>query len=263
MTVITLSRYTPLPRDDGHPWTTARIQEAAAETGPWTQIDQIALAPLDADPANPATRDLTTSLATLAEGWYRIIWADAAGGTSSPTPPVENLSDLAGGVRPSLQEVASRVRARTKVRGGSELGTFNTQTRPTSGDVEDLIDDALDEVLGKVQPIDATLPAGSSYNAPGSDYERRIRRAVALYTAILIELSYFPEQVRSGQSPVDAYQKLYDSRIRALIAEGETGRAEGMGVGTGAGAGGGDAPADAAWTFPADAGGLVGWGSHW
>lgn len=260
--VVTLQRYVPIPRTGtgAVPWTTARILESAAETGPFVQIDQITLSPVDTDPANPVPRDLTTANATLTDGWYEVVWVDANGAVSDPTAPLENAP--ATGTRPSVQEVASRLRARTKIAGGKELGTWTTTTRPTAGEVEDLIDDALDEVLGKVQPIDDTQQFGSAYNAPGSDYERRIRRAVALYAAILVELSYFPEQIRSGQSPVTTMQQLYDSRIRALISEGETGRAEGMGVG-GSGGGGGDAPADAAWAYPADGGGMVGWGSRW
>ncbi len=260
--VVTLSRYTPLERDDTVAWTLAQIQEASDQTGTAaTLIDTIVLYPVDPDPANPITRDLTTTKATLSQGWYRVLWVDGNSYTSSPTPWVQNLSALAGGVRPTVTEVASLLRARTKVRGGTEAKTFNTITRPTADEVEELIDDALSEVLGKVQPIDPTLVYGSAYNAPGSAYERRVRAAVKLYAALLVELSYWPEQVHSGQSPANTYQALFDSRIRALISEGETGRAEGMGVG-GAG-GGGDAPADAAWSFPTDTGGLVGWASRW
>lgn len=260
MTVVTLPRQTPLPRSDNVAWAQALIQEAPASAGPWTLIDTLTLSPTDTDPANPITRDLTTVHATLTEGWYRIIWKDAGAHTSAATAPWQNTSELAIGSRPSVTEVAALLRARTKLPGGREAGTFNTQTRPTGAEVEAIIDDSSDEVFGKVQAIDPTLPTGSAYNAPGSDYERRIRRAIGLYAAILIEASYYPEQVKNDQSPVKTYQELYDSRIRALISEGETGRAEGMGEGA---SGQGDAPADAAWSFPADAGGLVGWQSRW
>lgn len=264
MTVVTLPRLTPLPRNDTIPWTQALIQEASTPTGTWTQIDSVTLTPTDTDPANPQARDLTTIHATLTEGWYRVVWKDAGNNTSAATAPWHNTSELAIGSRPSVDEVAALLRARTKITGGKEIGTFNTQTRPTGAEVDLLVDDALDEVFGKVQPIDSTLPAwvqqGDAYNAPGSPYEKRVRRAAALYTAILVELSYFPEQVKGNQSPAATYQMLYESRIRALIAEGETGRPEGEGGGAG---GAGDAPADAAWSFPTDAGGLVGWQSRW
>lgn len=260
MPVVTLKRFTPLERADSVAWTRAEIQESATATGSGTVIDTITLSPVDTDPANPQDRDLTTTLATLAEGFYRVVWIDGTGHRSDPTPWIQNTSDLAGGTRPSVQDVAGLLRARTKIRGGGEAGTFNTQTRPTADEVEGLIDDALDEVGGKVQPVDGTLPYGDGWNAPGSAYERRYRGAVRLYAAILIETSYFPEQVKSGQSAASTYQTLYESRIKALIAEGETGSPQGEGSG---GPGGGDSPADAAWSFPQDAGGLVGWRTAW
>lgn len=154
----------------------------------------------------------------------------------------------AAGARPSVADVAALLRARTKARGsgGREVGTFDDTTRPTGDDVEGLILEAVDEVFGKVQ-----VPE------PGTNYERRVRGAIRLYAAMLIELSYFPEQIERGQSPYSAYEKLYESRLEALIVEGETGEVQGEG---GDGEGG---AADASWWFPEDAGGLVGWGSHW
>jgi hypothetical protein len=153
------------------------------------------------------------------------------------------------GVRPTVAEVAALLRARTKVMGGKEEGTFtlasaNPHTRPTAEEVEVLIDNALAEVLGKVKPAPS-----------GSEYETRVLRAVALYTAILIETSYYPEQAKTGQSAADTYLKLYESRIEAVIAEGETGEPQGTGKD--------DSPADPAWTFPEDAGGLVGYQTRW
>lgn len=201
-------------------------------------------------------RYIARILAPDTPGSYTVVWQGPETSQTASEPVV-----VESGVRPSIASVASLLRARTKTRGGGEVGTFTANTRPMDSEVELLIDEAQDEVLGKVQPVDPTLPPGGGFNAPGSDYERRIRRAVALYAAILVELSYFPEQVRNNQSPVATYQQLYESRVRALIAEGETGRPEGEGSG---GPGGGDAPADAAYSFPdAAPGALVGWASRW
>lgn len=219
---------------------------------------------LDSDLENDTWRYAARLVAPLTAGDYQIVWEGPEPDQTASEPVQVTI-----GVRPSITAVAALLRARTKIKGGSEPGTFNdlgppNGTRPTATQVEGLIDDALDEVSGKVQDVDLTLPAGEKMG-PGSAYERRYSSAVALYAAILVELSYFPEQVRGGTSPVATYQQLYDSRIRALISEGEhAGQQEGMGEG-GAGSGGaGDAPADAAWAFPDFApGGLVGWGSHW
>lgn len=152
---------------------------------------------------------------------------------------------------PTVAEVAALVRARTKVPGGSELGTFSAQTRPTDTDVRSLIAEALNEVLGKAQtPTD-----------PASAYAAHVASAAKVYAAMLIELSFFPEQVRSDRSAYAPLKDLYDMRIRALISEGETGGAQGMGEGA---TGAGDAPADASWAFPADPYGfMVGWSTRW
>lgn len=251
---------TPPPRDDLISYTSALVEEGVTAVSGWNELTTIQIA-ADADPAHPALRIFTVG-ATIANGWYRITWQDDSDGYSGPTAPVQNLLGLDAGVRPSVAEVASRMRARTKVRGGGELGTFSGDTRPTADQVEGLIDDALDEVLGKVIGIDSTAVPGSAYNAPGSRYERRIRGAVSLYTAVLIEPSYFPEQVRSGQSPVAVYQQLYESRIKSLISEDKTGQPEGMGDSGGSGSGA-DSPADAAWSFPVNGGGLIGWNTRW
>lgn len=231
--VVTLADYTPPARSDSISFDHVKIEEAAAAAGPWTLIDTQALS-ADPDPKHPAERDLTTKKATLAEGFYRVKWVSGTDETS-PTEPVQNLSSLAGGLRPTLADVASKLRARTKIIGGTEAGTFTPSTRPTDDQVEDLIDDALDEVLGKIQTP-----------GTGTEYERRARGAVALYTAILIETSYFPEQVGAGKSPATVFQGLYESRIKALIAEGETGEPQGEGTD--------ESPADPYWLFPSGRG---------
>lgn len=91
--VITFEDYTPTPRYDELPWTEARIEEGTTSTGPWTQIDVYTLDPVDTDPANPASRDFTTELASDTLGlWYRIIFADQSGDTLLPTEPVQNVT---------------------------------------------------------------------------------------------------------------------------------------------------------------------------
>jgi hypothetical protein len=91
--VVSLEDYRPSPRYDGEPWTDARIEEAAASTGPWTTLETIALSPVDADPMNPAYRNFTTQLGTAAEQWYRIVFLDADASTGLPTVPVQNVED--------------------------------------------------------------------------------------------------------------------------------------------------------------------------
>jgi hypothetical protein len=245
--IISLQDYAPPARSDDRPFTKARIEEAAEATGIWAAIDTLTLPAEHAgsDPEHPEVRELTTRNGTRIEGWYRVVWIDGENNESTPTAPVQNLSELAGGVRPTIASVAALLRARTKITGGKEQGTFTESTRPTANEVDNLIDEALDEVLGKI-----AVPK------EGTPLEGRARGAIALYAAILIELSYWPEAVASGKSPLVAYEKLYASRVKALIAESETGKPQGEG-------GVGDAPPDCAYSFPANEGGLVGWASRW
>lgn len=89
--VVSFEDYVPSPRYDGIAWTQARIEESVSSTGPWTAIETITLSPVDADPSLPATRNLTTELATDAPDlWYRIVFLDADGDSLAPSDPVQN-----------------------------------------------------------------------------------------------------------------------------------------------------------------------------
>lgn len=107
---------------------------------------------------------------------------------------------------PNANEVARLLRARTKDTAGKEVGDFTEDTRPTWSEVDDLIDTAEGDVLAQT---------GSLL----SDIDTRAARAlVALRAAMLVELSYFPEQVRSDRSAYVEYKRLYDDGLAALLA---------------------------------------------
>lgn len=245
--VVTLAGYAPPARADNIAFTKAKVEESTDGKTGWAPIETINLEPIDSDPEHPVTRTLTTTHATIpAGGYYRVVWLDNAGNSSAPTAAALDASELAGGIRPTVTDVANLLRARTKVRGGAESGTFSENTRPTADQVDGLIDEAVDDVLGKVKSVNAFKamePTPSEEEAEG--YERRVRGAIKLYAAILVETSYFPEQVRQEQSAATLYKDLFGSRIKALIAEGETGEAQGEG-GEGTG---GSSPGSAYWNF--------------
>lgn len=90
MTVVTFERFRPPARFDSLPWTDVLIQEADTEDGTYTQIDSIALSPVDADPSEPDYRDFTTQNGTADELWYRIVFKDADGDLSTPSLPIQN-----------------------------------------------------------------------------------------------------------------------------------------------------------------------------
>lgn len=144
---------------------------------------------------------------------------------------------------PSVAQVGAILRARTKDRNGTEIGTFDQNTRPTGVQAQEQIDIA----LGKVSPFySEELP--DSLAAPS-------KRLVALYTAGLIELSYFPEQVATGRSPYTQLKALYDE----ARAEWEEAYSKSDDTPEQGDIGGYDL---AMFTFPVDHGGLVGWSTR-
>lgn len=103
--VVTLEDFRPIPRYDTLPWTDARIEEASAREGPWAEVESFALSPIDADPTAPAARDFTTDLATVVDGWYRIVWLDAIENTSTS----EEIRALGtGSIPPTVSELRNR-----------------------------------------------------------------------------------------------------------------------------------------------------------
>ena len=128
--------------------------------------------------------------------------------------------------RPTLVEVGALLRSRTRGgvnEGGKELGTFTAETTPTADEVESLISYATSSVASRIGLSPCTKALTS-----------RARGMAALYTAMLVELSYFPEQVGSDRSPYEKYKELYDEGMEALteaISEDCDGGGDGLSVG--------------------------------
>jgi hypothetical protein len=118
--------------------------------------------------------------------------------------------------RPTADEVARLLRARTKDATGTEVGAWTSDTRPSLSEVEDLIDQAV-ELMQARTGTDLAEPCASGAH-----------RLAGLLAAMLVELSYFPEQVNSDRSAYPEYKRLYDDGMNALaecIAQsGEGGR---------------------------------------
>lgn len=110
--VISFEGYVPTARYDAIPWTEAEIEEGPSASGPWTLIDTLTLSPVDSDPSDPQTRNLTTELASDTPAlWYRITFKDATGDSSQPTNPVQNIagsgSTFGCGVWVTAEDVAA------------------------------------------------------------------------------------------------------------------------------------------------------------
>lgn len=213
MTVITFVDYVPLARHDGKPWTKANIYEAVVETGPWDLIETIPLVPIDPYPNNPMIRSFTTELATLTQGWYMLEFEDATG-DKSPTDPIHDVPNPAETYLPMVSDVGALLRARTKDTRGNELGTFTADTRPTFDEVLRLIDQAAGDVTALT---DYDIPKECYWQAAG---------VICLRAAMLVELSYFPEQVATNRSAYQHYKELYDDMLERLIGAVEREAAE-------------------------------------
>jgi hypothetical protein len=122
---------------------------------------------------------------------------------------------------PTPDEVARLLRARTKDSSGAELGEWTTDTRPTLEEVEGLIDQAVELMAARVGDDELPDPcAGGAHRLAG------------LLAAMLVELSYFPEQVNSDRSAYTEYKRLYDDGMNALaecIAQGGDSGKTGLG----------------------------------
>lgn len=111
-------------------------------------------------------------------------------------------------VRPTLQMVADLVRTRLVEEGGGQVpaDTFTGDTYPNANQVERLIDQATVAIIVQIPGslVEGYLPAA--------------QHLAALYAAILVEGSYFREQLTDDQ--VELYRNLLTAGIRGLGATG-------------------------------------------
>lgn len=101
---------------------------------------------------------------------------------------------------PELTDVGGLLRAYTVDDDGNELGTFtpadqDDATRPTAEEATESIEQAVQELEGRI----------------GSDVPERLHpstKAIAvLMSAMNIVLTYYPEEVRSGKTAYEAYER--------------------------------------------------------
>lgn len=115
---------------------------------------------------------------------------------------------------PSVAQVADQIPTRTKDQYGNEVGTFNSNTRPTDTQVSRLIGEHVGDVANI---IGADIPSELFADA---------NTAVAERVAMAIEMAFFPEQVNSDRSPYKQIKEQYEEDIARLsrqvqiIAEG-------------------------------------------
>lgn len=113
--------------------------------------------------------------------------------TTPTIPPLE---------KPTSDDVATLLRARTKDLDGAELGHFTANTRPTDTEVAAIIDMAYAEVTGRVGVYVGDRCADAA------------KQLVVIRAAAWVELSYWPEQIRSDRS---VYAELVDQWTTGII----------------------------------------------
>lgn len=245
MFIVTLTDYVPLERYDSLPWTGAKIQESVSQSGPWVDIQTFVLNPVDSDPTQPQERSFTSTAATLEAGWYRIVWTDSLG-TLLATDPLLNVPAVDVLWKPTAADVANMLWTRTVTPTGEHLGVFSNSTRPTATQAEALLNQA---VLDVAMSIGNTIPSVCLAAA---------KNVATIRAAMLIEITYFPEQIGTERSPYDRLKALYDEQLKLLVQVIQAEEAdEGIDDTT-------QATGMAQYSFPSnDLNGLVGWNSQW
>lgn len=159
-------------------------------------------------------------------------------------------------------DVAVLLRARTQDSTDKELGEWTDDTRPTLGEVERLLAMAQATILGQTGPLTPEVLVCSS----ADDIMTQAATTVALLAAMLVELSYFPEQVQSSRSAYDQYRELFwgpDGKSGLIGDLVEAVRECVTGGAVEPDSGGVEGSTEPHYAFPVDAGGMVGWQTRW
>lgn len=207
--------YRPPRRFDGKAWVEFRVEAAGEEDGGWIPLGEPVPIPTYETPFTGGT-----TITTLVVGpWFRLVYVDAAG-VESVGPSFTIPAGVA--VRPSLDDVAALLHARTYAETGDilgeALGSFTESTHPSAAQVEVLIDHAA---------ADMAVRAGTE--VPPALYETA-RDLIAMRAAMLVEMSYFPEQSEGGRTVYQSLRLTYEEGAKRLAraAEAELFATEGL-----------------------------------
>lgn len=129
-------------------------------------------------------------------------------------PELVDIDDIT----PDLAEVASLIHARTKDRFDKWKGTFTAETQPTATQAASLI-----ERSAKVVSLELGVP----HSTMGPLLEQA-KSVVAIRAAWQIEISYFPNQVESGDSSADHLRTMYENDLASLASAARDNQAGGV-----------------------------------
>jgi hypothetical protein len=156
---------------------------------------------------------------------------------------------------PDVAAVGAILRARTQDDNDQELGTFTDVTRPTAAEVETLLKQAGTVVYGAIGDPAELVCAQADMIKDGIAYW------ISLLTAMLVELSYFPEQIDEDRSAYEHYKELWDNEISGF--SGLVDAAAECRAGEVIPDDSTDGYRGCSFAFPVDAGGMVGWSTKW
>jgi len=115
-------------------------------------------------------------------------------------PPVDIPS-----ITPSVQDVADLDRTRAINDAGDEVTIFDSTTRPSDQDVTRLIAQAVPAVIGQ-------MPYGYAFP---TEYYDEVKHLCTLYTAILIEGSFFREQM-AAEGAMANWRILFNNGLASI-----------------------------------------------
>lgn len=114
---------------------------------------------------------------------------------------------------PTKDDVAFWLRARLVSDYGQDKTTFDSQTTPTGDQVDGIIEQAVETLsleIGDLDAEDASNPECLEENLG------KAKKLAALYGAMIVELSFFPEQTTTDRSPYRNLKDQFDERLPAL-----------------------------------------------
>lgn len=187
------------------------IEEASwdpltGEPGAFALIDTKSV-PTYADPEEPPAQSFTTELGDLAPGYYRVTFIDAAGNKELTAPVLFGGPD----VRPSTADVAAHIRNRTVDSNNNFFDDFTDDSAVSLQVVEGLIVKAENRVLSRLD-VDPNqiLPTESL---------QIVKDLIALYAAMLVEITKFSEQIAADRSAYPYLKILFDEMMSQAMQD--------------------------------------------
>lgn len=113
----------------------------------------------------------------------------------------------------SVEDVAELLPQRTKGEYGKD-GEFNEGTNPTKKQVEGILEKAKSRIAGKLN-----LKGAKDICSDGPI--ELAKEVHALRAAMMVELTFFQNQLRTDQSPYKALKEEFEEGIKDLVADYE------------------------------------------